>query len=322
VQLQAPHQLVSSHDLDHPAGLSYLASQTIPEVTALPPVVLGVQLPSTYPSVELPHIVSITSLHSWLPRDHSLRESLAALWYEGEGVLCSWIEYIESARFLEEAGLLELAKSVIRLGHEAPSLVPETDSVRRLPNISPDLVGRLQEWDKDRKTESFERTSYVCMVCLSSVKGSHCIALSCSHVFCRECLEDYWRILIVEGDVVRVGCPDPECLKMRHKAKAEEVRMVVVDGEFERWKRLTEKAAARSGLFSLRTICWFTTDSLLTDPTVVYCPLQDCQTPASGPAPDDPAMVGSDLVRVCPKCNFSFFSFCLRSWCVMFLSHF
>jgi E3 ubiquitin-protein ligase RNF14 len=217
------------------------------ELTSLPPIVLGIRFPSAYPSVEPPTIVSIISLHSWLPRDHSLRDSLVALWQQGEGVLCSWIEFIESGRFLEEAGLLDSAESVIRLGHAASSSALRSDSFCRLPSMSPDLLLRLREWDAAQKTESFERTSYACTVCLSSVKGSRCILLSCSHVFCRECLEDYWRILIVEGHVARVGCPDPGCLKARHKATEEEVRKVVEEAEMERWKRLTEKFAAESG---------------------------------------------------------------------------
>jgi E3 ubiquitin-protein ligase RNF14 len=246
VQLPVQHQLVPSYDETCKVDVLPHEIRQRAELTSLPPVVLGVRFPSAYPSMEPPTIVSIISLHSWLPRDHSLRESLVALWQQGEGVLCSWIEFIESGRFLEEAGLLDSAESVIRFGHAA-SAPYRSDSVFSLPNMSPDLVLRLREWDADQRTESFERTSYACTVCLSSVKGSRCILLSCSHVFCRECLEDYWRMLIVEGHVARVGCPDPECLKARHKATEEEVRKVVEEAEMERWKRLTEKFAAESG---------------------------------------------------------------------------
>jgi hypothetical protein len=58
----------------------------------------------------------------------------------------------------------------------------------------------------------------------------------------------------------------------------------------------------------------FTTNPSITDPTVVYCPLAICQSPVSGPPPDDPDVKGSDLLRICPKCNFSFCSFCLHGW--------
>jgi E3 ubiquitin-protein ligase RNF14 len=247
VQLPVQHQLVPSYDEACKVDVLPHEFRQRAELTSLPPVVLGVRFPSAYPSVEPPTIVSIISLHSWLPRDHTLRESLVALWQQGEGVLCSWIEFIESGRFLEEAGLLDSAESVIRFDHAASSSALRSDSGCRLPSMSPDLVLRLREWDAAQKTESFERTSYACTVCLSSVKGSRCILLSCSHVFCRECLEDYWRMLIVEGHVARVGCPDPECLKARHKATEEEVRKVVEEAEMERWKRLTEKFAAESG---------------------------------------------------------------------------
>jgi len=46
---------------------------------------------------------------------------------------------------------------------------------------------------------------------------------------------------IEEGDVGRVGCPDPECVKKGTEAGEEEVARVVTDAELERWRWLREK---------------------------------------------------------------------------------
>jgi len=46
---------------------------------------------------------------------------------------------------------------------------------------------------------------------------------------------------ITEGDIDRVGCPDPECVKQSREADEEEVARVVSDGEVRRWKWLREK---------------------------------------------------------------------------------
>ena len=46
---------------------------------------------------------------------------------------------------------------------------------------------------------------------------------------------------ISEGDVDRVGCPDPECVKKSHEAAEEEVARVVSGADISRWKWLREK---------------------------------------------------------------------------------
>jgi len=37
--------------------------------------------------------------------------------------------------------------------------------------------------------------------------------LACSHIFCRECLTDFWSLQIREEDIDKVTCADPECVK-------------------------------------------------------------------------------------------------------------
>ena len=65
--------------------------------------------------------------------------------------------------------------------------------------------------------------------------------LTCTHIFCRSCLGDFWKLCIAEGDIGRVGCPEPECVKSGREADAEEVARIVSDGEVVRWRWLREK---------------------------------------------------------------------------------
>jgi E3 ubiquitin-protein ligase RNF14 len=60
-------------------------------------------------------------------------------------------------------------------------------------------------------------------------------------------LEDFWKLCIVEGEVQRVGCPDPVCVKGGREADEEEVRRVVTDEELTRWKWLKEKRRLEKG---------------------------------------------------------------------------
>lgn len=109
------------------------------------------------------------------------------------------------------------------------------------------LAPILAEYDSTRAAARFSETSYACTVCLTSVKGARCILLSCSHVFCRSCLEDFWQLCIAEGDVGRVGCPDPTCVKEGREASEEEVRRVVTEDEVARWAWLREKRMLEKG---------------------------------------------------------------------------
>lgn len=93
----------------------------------------------------------------------------------------------------------------------------------------------------------FSEASYACEICLTSIKGARCIRLSCAHVFCRSCLEDFWKLCIMEGDVGRVGCPDPQCVKQAKEASEEEIRRVVSEEEVQRWKWLRQKRLFEKG---------------------------------------------------------------------------
>jgi E3 ubiquitin-protein ligase RNF14 len=246
VQLQHSHTLVLSPDSNCKSEYNSTFPQI--EVTSLPPIILGLRLPSAYPSAQPPQVVSVISLHSWFPRHHNLQERLDALWQEGEGVLCTWIEFVESGQLLVDLGFVDSAHTLITFACFTFWLVITLTARHRVPNLSYEVGLQIQEWDQEQKMESFHRASYACTVCLTCVKGAHCIALSCTHVFCRECLEEYWHMLIDEGSVMRVGCPDPECLKKQHKALPEEIEKVVAEEDMERWTKLTEKAVVESGL--------------------------------------------------------------------------
>lgn len=140
-------------------------------------------------------------------------------------------------------------------------------------------------------------------MCLESHKGAKCLQLSCDHIFCRSCLEDFWKLFILEGDVGKVGCPDPVCVKGGREATEEEVARVVTADEVSRWKWLRQKRE---------------TDR---DPDVIHCPLPFCQTPVPKPKTDEDESrpSGWSRLRTCPSCGFCFCSFCKRTWSVSLL---
>ncbi|KAF7339852.1 KH domain protein [Mycena venus] len=159
----------------------------------------------------------------------------------------------------------------------------------------PRIASLFSSYDDSARSELFSRASYSCAVCLTSVKGTKCLQLACSHVFCRSCLYDYWAFSIAEGSVEKLGCPDPECVKVGRESAEEEIARVVSEQEVRRWRWLKEKIMFEK------------------DPSLVHCPMVFCQNPVPKPK-ESQTDEGGDRLRICPACSFSFCGFCKRTW--------
>ncbi|KAF9073752.1 hypothetical protein BDP27DRAFT_1288622 [Rhodocollybia butyracea] len=245
----------------------------------LPPLLIHVILPEAYPLAVPPQLVSIRSTYLWMPYISQLHQLLVDMW-QSEGVLYNWIEFIRSGQFLEKLGMAK-DNGVILIQHSTPQL----------------LVPLLTGFESSARSNEFNQNSYPCSVCLSSFKGSKCLQLSCGHVFCRTCLEDFWGLCITEGEVSRVGCPDPQCVKEGRQADEEEVARAVSEETVVRWRWLKEKVMMDR------------------DPTISICPMVLCQKPV--PKPHDITAneeSGWHRLRTCSSCSYSFCSFCKRTW--------
>ena len=148
---------------------------------------------------------------------------------------------------------------------------------------------------------------------MTSIRGSKCILLSCSHVFCRPCLQDFWTLCIAEGDVGRVGCPDPQCVKEGKEAKEDEVRRAVSEEEVRRWKWLRQKRLIEKGLQYSQSHVYILTLTDLVDPTMLHCPMSFCQAPVAKPTNVEEGS-GWERLRTCPECDYSFCAYCKRTW--------
>lgn len=212
----------------------------------LPPILLSIGLPPGYPSEECAVISSIFVTCSWLRDLVRLRETLQSMFILGEGILYQWVEFIRSGDVLDALGMVS-GQGVIKYVHFM-CFQGRLILIIRLTCTSPHtLAPLLQAFDSKVSSDEFSQTSYSCSICLASLKGAKCIQLACSHVFCRPCLLDFWGLCIKEGDVGRVGCPDPECVKKGNEAKEEDVRRVVSDDEIKRWKWLLAKREVEKG---------------------------------------------------------------------------
>ncbi|KIY63681.1 hypothetical protein CYLTODRAFT_425899 [Cylindrobasidium torrendii FP15055 ss-10] len=241
----------------------------------LPPLLLDVTLPASYPLETPPRVTSMQSADQWYMQPPRLLEDLTQMWEPGSQVLYSWIEYIRGGQFLTEGR----ENTPISLRHPAPDI----------------LADLLAAYNTDSSRQQFSQNSYACSICMTHHKGSKCIQLSCQHIFGRSCLRDYWCSLVTEGDIARVRCPDQACMKDGVEAREEEVALVLKPDEITRWKWLQEKQEMEK------------------DPAVVICPMKYCQklVPKPPMVNDDSGWV---RLRVCSACSYSFCATCKHGW--------
>ena len=82
-------------------------------VSALPPLLLHIVLPSSYPICVPPEIKSVRASNVWLPETKPLEAAHIEMWQEGEPTLYNWVEFIRTGEFLHNLGILSAADSDI-----------------------------------------------------------------------------------------------------------------------------------------------------------------------------------------------------------------
>lgn len=102
-------QLEIPVELEQPCSIEFVKSSPPAEgqkvsLSVLPPVLLRITLPATYPLYEAPSIASIRTIHEWAPEISLIQRTLAEMWTSEETILYRWIDYIRSGQFLQELG--------------------------------------------------------------------------------------------------------------------------------------------------------------------------------------------------------------------------
>jgi E3 ubiquitin-protein ligase RNF14 len=301
----------------------------------LPPIILHIHLPDGYPSAKPPDFELSTS-PPWLPKAKlkSLKADSVTLWEElgKDQVVFTYIDHLQ-----------QLAENGLNL----------TGDLQDDVSLSSDMKLTLLDFDLKTKRELFEKETFDCGVCLEPKKGVHCHRLlSCSHVFCVACLQDFYNNCINEGDVDNVKCLAPECgkdvklvspgdrrtalepvskrKKVDRTLNPSELLQIPIEQELvQRYVRLKRKKRLES------------------DKNTIYCPRQWCQGAARSkkhPKPIDPLndteeassesevedhaaaslkktktpksedIPMSERLCVCEDCNFAFCSVCKKGW--------
>ena len=81
-----------------------------------------------------------------------------------------------------------------------------------MSTFEPDIVRFLKDHDVEQKQRDFDRESFSCGVCFEDKLGKKCTRFEdCGHVFCRDCMAEYFRLQIREGQVNALNWPTSEC---------------------------------------------------------------------------------------------------------------
>ncbi|EKD16369.1 RWD domain-containing protein [Drepanopeziza brunnea f. sp. 'multigermtubi' MB_m1] len=277
----------------------------------LPALQLRITLPEDYPEKVAPKFELSTS-PAWLSRKHLdvLQEKGTELWEEfgRSSVVYGYIDFLQQEAenafgFAEEGGNLKVAQ---------------------------DLKISLLDYDIKATQAAFEKETFDCGVCLDPKKGTVCHRMiDCGHVFCVECLQDFYDNAITEGNLAAVQCLAPGCAKKRGEAQttsgrrkpktqltpSELIQIPLEPDVVRRYVTLKHKAELES------------------DKNTVYCPRKWCQGAArskkhrkpvgfedteSGDESD--AEEGTSLAAVkdrlciCEDCSFAFCNRCFQGW--------
>ncbi|KAL8708154.1 MAG: hypothetical protein Q9220_006915 [cf. Caloplaca sp. 1 TL-2023] len=296
------------------------ATHEVHELSHLPPVTLHIRLPPGYPDVKPPKLDIVTETR-WLPSDalQRLKQDGSRLWEEmgHSQVVYAYIDHIREAA---EGGF-------------------GVSTQKKGLSVSSDLKVVLLDYDLKAKAARFDRATFECGVCLDPKKGAVCHRLSlCGHVFCVECLQDFYNNCIKEGDVGNVKCIAPKCGQSqdtRQKASGQRKRDKTIGPSELLQIPLAQEVVQRYVDLKRKK-------ALESDRMTVYCPRQWCQGPArskktealdrnlelesddENPVQPDTAPTSNDdslghispgeRLAVCTDCTFAFCKICKAGW--------
>ncbi|KAK1134306.1 hypothetical protein K0M31_012083 [Melipona bicolor] len=254
----------------------------------LPPIRVYLQLNRDYPTGKSPNFYIISS---WLsPWQISLIcQKLDEIWLQNKGqeILFLWFEFLRSdvLNFLNIKNTLDI--SFIHMTYHnitdyfKLNLIFQND-IRAIYSIlfsSP--LKFLITYDKYEQKIEFESNHFLCIICFDEYCGKQCTKLkNCSHVYCKNCIQQYITMKIKENNVKDITCPNLSC------------NLDITRDEIKKFcPELFQKYE--------NTLLHITLNTMR---DVIFCPRISCQYPLI--KNDD------DTLAICSKCDYTFCTYC------------
>ena len=204
------------------------------------------------------------------------------LWEESpfEVILFRWIQFLQE----ETLDTINISSPLIlSVKKKTTSNDPSLDS-RAVQDIASctSLLDAILDFDLQERERVFQTNHYCCGVCFSEKIGAACIAFpKCEHVFCRECISEYFKVQIESGSVKALNCPETKC---ESQALPSQVKTLVSPDLFAKYDKY---------------LLQYSLDEMS---DIVYCPRPACQSPV--------ILEQDTTMGVCQVCRFAFCSLC------------
>ncbi|KAL2256635.1 hypothetical protein VTK26DRAFT_1379 [Humicola hyalothermophila] len=296
------------------------------ELAHLPSIRLEMSLGSRYPADQPPK-VNISADPPWLPANlvKQLEDECSRLWEElgRDMVGFTYIDHVQQA------------------AHDVFGLVDDKGALE----VDPRHKIAILDYDIKARKAAFEKETFDCGVCLEPKKGAVCHRmLDCGHVFCTQCLQDFYNNAIKEGDLAAVRCLAPNCAKERAQASSPSRKKRKKPRAFISPSELLQIPLDQETVKRYVTLKYKT--ELESDKNTIYCPRpwcngaarskkhkkpqglelaeasedsaseeeEDDDAHAEGQSKSKPYKAAEELLAICEDCSFAFCRRCFQSW--------
>lgn len=261
----------------------------------LPAIKFYLKFPSTYPMTNPPEFtIDIYWLTPWeLSRISSKLDQLWEKNFSTE-ILFVWIDFLKNHLF-NYLGIYDKIDITFQFAYyrdnnddDAEQLNEMIKNLRDSRVVKPVKRNPLDYFQRENQVKcrkQFTRVMHFCEICLEQNNGQHCIEVNkCRHVFCRQCLEEYFNSRISDGNVTRIMCPKIDCPM---EIDYDEIKKLCNEKQFQKYEQLLLK----------RTI------DLMED--TVQCARKYCGYPVIRENLND-------NLATCAQCEYSFCVFCRK----------
>uniref|UniRef100_A0A914ZS58 RBR-type E3 ubiquitin transferase n=1 Tax=Parascaris univalens TaxID=6257 RepID=A0A914ZS58_PARUN len=262
-------------------------------VCHLPPMKMFFSLPDGYPSEKAPEYILTAQ---WWPQqiEHDVKERL--------NVLCDEFRTLPLLISCVEAIKQQILESVVTRNNtiDMDMVASERRAERssgsdRIGPSGLQLLFQMVAYDERHSVYEFDREYFECPVCISSKSGRECARfMPCQHVFCRDCLSEFYRQQLSDFVVKPFCCMAAACSS---EASPSLLRSLLPSDQFDRYERL---------LFE---------KSLENMEDMVYCPRPNCQSIVVVTSTDRSHPAGAlSKLAICSTCDFSFCVTCGKAY--------
>ncbi|XP_054008355.1 E3 ubiquitin-protein ligase RNF14-like [Hylaeus anthracinus] len=256
----------------------------------LPPVRMYLRLPDDYPSRNPPNFYIISSwLSPW--QISFICQKLDEIWLHNRGqeILFLWFEFLKHdllnfLRIKDDLDVSYLSMIYKNLSSCFELNLIFKNDIRAVHSILfSDPVQFLINYHKQRCTLKFEKNYSMCTICFEEFRGKECIKLeTCSHIYCKNCMQKYITITINEGTIGDITCPSSNC---NFSIAFNDIKDLCPD-LFSKYESLLLQITLKS----------------MND--VIFCPRISCQCPL--------VLNTDDTLAICSKCDYAFCIYCYK----------